>query len=119
MSEKACDGGRVLENGDMAECVECGTEIRWDMQDHPFWGFKSSCPNRRASQQRTAAAVDPHVGSTGKLSTRDSKCSNCVHLEQETTALQAQNEALKKELSRALGSPGDGNHSPTAMESRS
>lgn len=40
--------------GDMVECVECGSEVRWDMQDHPFWGFKSSCPNNRRQNQPQA-----------------------------------------------------------------
>lgn len=24
---------------DMEECVYCGTSIRWDKVDDPFWGF--------------------------------------------------------------------------------
>lgn len=40
MAEKACDGGRVMEAPhDMAECIACGTTVRWDLRDHPFWGF--------------------------------------------------------------------------------
>lgn len=41
MAEKACDGGRVFEDGDFAECAECGTRIRWDLREHPFWGFQN------------------------------------------------------------------------------
>ncbi len=41
MSRKACDGAATLECGDMAECIECGTAVRWDLRDHPFWGFQS------------------------------------------------------------------------------
>lgn len=66
MSKKACDGGRVLEDGDFAECWECGTRVRWDLRDDAFWGFQH-CPDKA----RTVAAVDPHAGSMGKLSTRD------------------------------------------------
>lgn len=36
-------------SGDFVECVECESEVRWDMQDHPFWGFRSSCPKLRIS----------------------------------------------------------------------
>lgn len=46
MSEKACDGGRTLDaDHDMLECVECGRRIRWDLVDHPFWGFQN-CEDR-------------------------------------------------------------------------
>lgn len=47
-------------NGDFVECVECESEVRWDMQDHPFWGFKSSCPKRRTAVRgdREAEALD-------------------------------------------------------------
>lgn len=37
---KACDGERVLEDGDFAECAACGARIRWDLRDDPFWGFQ-------------------------------------------------------------------------------
>jgi hypothetical protein len=41
LAEKACEGGRVLEAfHDMAECAHCGTCVRWDLQDHPFFGFQ-------------------------------------------------------------------------------
>ena len=74
MSRCVADGAQAMNVdpcGDFVECVECGSEVRWDMQDHPFWGFQSSCPNRRRSQRRTADAVDPHADSTGKPSTRE------------------------------------------------
>jgi hypothetical protein len=46
MSEKACEGGRVLEAPhDMAECAACGRCVRWDLRDHPFWGFHT-CPEK-------------------------------------------------------------------------
>lgn len=41
MSEKACDGGRVLEFCDMAECADCGRRVRWDLRDDRFWGFQN------------------------------------------------------------------------------
>lgn len=56
MAEKACDGGRVFESGDFAECAECGTRVRWDVRDDPFWGFQH-CPDKSPD----IAAVDPAV----------------------------------------------------------
>lgn len=45
--ERACDGGRTLTatrgGTDFAECVACGTAVRWDLVDHPFWGFQTTC----------------------------------------------------------------------------
>lgn len=38
---KACDGEITLEDGDFQECLACGTRIRWDLCDHPFWGFQN------------------------------------------------------------------------------
>lgn len=58
MAEKACDGGRVLEYFDMAECSECGTRVRWDLQDHSFWGFQN------CESATKPGAVDP-VGGLG------------------------------------------------------
>jgi hypothetical protein len=40
MRDKACDGERTLEDGDFVECLECGTRVRWDLRDDPFWGFQ-------------------------------------------------------------------------------
>lgn len=28
---------------DMERCLHCGTSIRWDLVDDPFWGFKAGC----------------------------------------------------------------------------
>jgi hypothetical protein len=40
--EKACEGGRVLEaRHEMAECIACGCCVRWDLQDHPLFGFQN------------------------------------------------------------------------------
>ena len=32
-----------LIDNEMRECIECGTQCRWDMVDHPFFGFAGSC----------------------------------------------------------------------------
>ncbi|GAG00628.1 unnamed protein product [marine sediment metagenome] len=43
-STKACLGAETKTvwnaSGDMEECVCCGTRVRWDLVDHPFFGFK-------------------------------------------------------------------------------
>lgn len=40
--EKACEGGRMLEAWrEMAECIACGRCVRWDLQEHPFFGFQN------------------------------------------------------------------------------
>lgn len=69
MSEKACEDGRVLEYFDMAECIECGTRVRWDLRDHPFFGFQN-CRERPPSR---SVAVDPVEGieQTGPRATPD------------------------------------------------
>ena len=58
--EKACQGGRVLEEFDFAECVACGKQVRWDLRDHEFWGFAASCPE--AQSRETAEAREPGGG---------------------------------------------------------
>lgn len=30
----------------MVECRKCGTKIRHDLSDHPFFGFRAGCPFR-------------------------------------------------------------------------
>lgn len=32
-------------NDEMRECVVCGDSCRWDVVDHPIWGFSASCPH--------------------------------------------------------------------------
>jgi hypothetical protein len=39
----------------MEECRACGTQVQWQLVNHPFWGFRSGCP--RLTQDATAAAV--------------------------------------------------------------
>lgn len=52
MSEKddcAANGGPTISrakgciNDEMLECIVCHTQCRWDMTDHPLFGFKSGC----------------------------------------------------------------------------
>lgn len=74
MSERrACHGASVLECGDMAECIACERELRWDMQDHPFWGWHScpDAPTGDGSQQHHSDAVDPAAPRTVNGPTRD------------------------------------------------
>lgn len=55
---KACETGEyrnVWEN--MAGCDHCGTCVRWDLVDDPFFGFQH-CPEKAKSVN----AVDPSVG---------------------------------------------------------
>ena len=58
--EKACEGGRTVNVdplGDFVECQHCGTEIRWDMQDHPWWGFQN-CRQRALKQPDDTEKAD-------------------------------------------------------------
>ena len=70
MKEKACEGGRVLEAWhDMAECIECGTCVRWDLRDDPFFGFHSCSEKARNADAvaevrgdtPSARHLDPHT----------------------------------------------------------
>jgi|GEM_PF-4708121 len=49
--DMACEGAETLTKYHateaMEECKSCGSCVRWDLVDHPFWGFKSSCPDHR------------------------------------------------------------------------
>jgi hypothetical protein len=58
--EKACDGDMTYDcdpNGDFKGCHHCEREVRWDMVDHPFWGFAASCPkSRRADAESLTKA---------------------------------------------------------------
>lgn len=50
----ACEGAATVENHDscehMEECQQCGARVRWDLVDHPLFGFKAGCIFRRASR---------------------------------------------------------------------
>ncbi len=60
MTQKACNGGQVIDAGTMAECAHCGTRVWWNLQWDSFWGFQNC---REA--QKAADAVDPHVAARG------------------------------------------------------
>jgi len=67
MSDKACDGGRVLEAWhEMAECVECGQQVKWNLQDHPFFGFANTCPHRIAAAASGPSIPGSRPGTIGK-----------------------------------------------------
>jgi hypothetical protein len=54
MKPKACEGGQTKEvrycGATFEECYACGTRVRCDMTNHPFWGFANTCekPQRKA-----------------------------------------------------------------------
>lgn len=52
--EKACEDGRTsIETRcgiDFEECQACGTSIRWDLKDHPFWGFQNCEAKQKAKE---------------------------------------------------------------------
>ena len=45
MSRKACQGDETITVGNFEECAECELSVRFDLVNHPFFGFQSSCPN--------------------------------------------------------------------------
>lgn len=53
-NEKACEGERTLDDGDMIECLACGYRVAHDLTEHPFFGFESGCPMRRVISQEKA-----------------------------------------------------------------
>lgn len=44
----ACEGGETISNAwdNMVECRECGMRVRWDLAEHPFYGFEACCGRR-------------------------------------------------------------------------
>lgn len=42
----ACQGGATIHEaplGDMEYCVSCDRGVRWDLVDHPVYGFTATC----------------------------------------------------------------------------
>jgi hypothetical protein len=43
----ACKGADTVTNHDsceeMAECIACEKRVRWDLTEHPFFGFRAAC----------------------------------------------------------------------------
>jgi hypothetical protein len=54
---RACKGERTLTDGDFEECLECGTRVRWDLVDHPFWGFHN-CGEKPLPAETIERAVE-------------------------------------------------------------
>lgn len=66
MSAKACNGAPTISVWqNMEECAECGTRVRWDCVDDPFFGFQNCDECTRAVD-----AVDPSAAKPGKPTTR-------------------------------------------------
>lgn len=64
---KACETGEYREVWhEMAGCDHCGTCVRWDMVDHPFWGFQTC-----REKARTLDAVDPSAADSGTPTPRE------------------------------------------------
>lgn len=44
-SEMACHGAETVEirgcDATFERCVACGTQVRWDLRDHHFFGFQT------------------------------------------------------------------------------
>jgi hypothetical protein len=59
MTEKACEGGRTFQAWhNMEECAACGTRIRHELVDHPFFGFHN-CPDKRRTADAWCKQPDP------------------------------------------------------------
>jgi len=53
----ACRGAHtvsVRSTEHMERCRACGTEIQYQLVDHPFWGFKASCEERENAPKEAA-----------------------------------------------------------------
>ena len=54
MERRAClDGPTRSMPNNMEECVECGTCVRHDLVDHPFFGFKNGCQRLKQTSAHT------------------------------------------------------------------
>jgi hypothetical protein len=55
---RACEGDDTIPRwhcqGEMHECYHCGTQVQWDMVDHPFFGFRATCESYRAAKAKRA-----------------------------------------------------------------
>lgn len=55
MSDRmACRGAAtrsVRTSEHMEECRACGTQIQFQLIDHPFWGFSASCAHATEAQR--------------------------------------------------------------------
>lgn len=46
---------RTIEH--MERCRACGTEVQWQLVNHPFWGFRAGCERRDAAIVAREVAV--------------------------------------------------------------
>jgi len=57
----ACEGGDTIPTKmgmeDAEQCPRCGNMVRWDLVDHPFFGF-----NARGSCGEAPASREDHAG---------------------------------------------------------
>jgi hypothetical protein len=54
MDKAACNGAPTISEGEMKRCEACGKSVAWDLVDHGFFGFKSSCTfkDKRQSNEK-------------------------------------------------------------------
>ena len=36
----------------MEQCLVCDLQVRWDLVDHPFFGFKASCDHQDTAEAK-------------------------------------------------------------------
>lgn len=84
--KRACEGAATIHEGDMCGCPhpDCGVSIRWDLVDHPFFGFKAGCPlKEKPSVARDSQSIDavgqPHDVQPDSPA-RTENCSHCNDL---------------------------------------
>lgn len=55
MERRACMGADTRQTREfmehMEECRACGSAVRWDLVDHPFFGFKAACNHVAAPKE--------------------------------------------------------------------
>lgn len=85
---KACETGEYRDVWqDMAGCDHCGTCVRWDLVDDPFWGFQQ-CPERT---QARFLAVDPSAQLPGTPTPRVTASSEITYSSGLTPSAEPQN----------------------------
>lgn len=56
----ACHGAEtrsVRTTEHMEECRACGTQIQFQLIDHPFWGFRAGCGRSQKTGTKAASSV--------------------------------------------------------------
>lgn len=57
-SRRACLGAAthsVRTTEHMEECRACGTQVQFQLVDHPFWGFRAGCERAEARAAKRKA----------------------------------------------------------------